>query len=97
MDVVGCLLFEAGVSLNYCLGAGILKNPIDNLDNRTLIDHEERVLQPLSLPCKVMPATLKKFEEVFPQLVQDLIEHCKQYGLPQNALEWFEQVKQEPS
>ncbi|KAF1986579.1 ERG20 farnesyl diphosphate synthase [Aulographum hederae CBS 113979] len=37
-----------------------------------------------------MPTTLKEFESVWPQLVEDLTAHCKQYGLPTNALEWYE-------
>ncbi|KAL0259095.1 Farnesyl pyrophosphate synthetase [Diplodia seriata] len=36
-----------------------------------------------------MPVTLKEFESVFPQLVEDLLAHCKQYSLPDNALVWF--------
>ncbi|KAF2191838.1 farnesyl pyrophosphate synthetase [Zopfia rhizophila CBS 207.26] len=37
-----------------------------------------------------MPTTLKEFESVWPRLVQDLKEHCKQYKLPQQSLDWFE-------
>ncbi|KAF2094352.1 ERG20 farnesyl diphosphate synthase [Rhizodiscina lignyota] len=37
-----------------------------------------------------MPTTLKEFETVFPNLVNDVLDHCRQYGLPTNALEWFE-------
>lgn len=39
-----------------------------------------------------MPVTLKEFESVFPQLVEDLLAHCKQYSLPDNALVWFKNV-----
>lgn len=39
-----------------------------------------------------MPTTLKEFEAVFPTLVEDLLAHCKQYGLPTQALTWFEKV-----
>lgn len=39
------------------------------------------------------PITLKEFESVFPQLVDDLAEHCKQYGLPDNALQWYKDVR----
>jgi len=39
-----------------------------------------------------MPTTLKDFESVFPRLVQDLSQHCQQYGLPKNALEWYEKA-----
>ncbi|KAI4131364.1 MAG: hypothetical protein LQ338_001249 [Usnochroma carphineum] len=35
------------------------------------------------------PITLKEFESVFPQLVEDLTQHCKQYGLPEDALQWY--------
>ncbi|KAL8924249.1 MAG: hypothetical protein Q9172_002762 [Xanthocarpia lactea] len=34
--------------------------------------------------------TLKEFESVFPQLVEDLTQHCKQYGLPEDALKWYQ-------
>lgn len=36
-----------------------------------------------------MPTTLKEFESVFPQLVEDLTEHCRHYNLPKNALDWY--------
>ncbi|KAF2402664.1 ERG20 farnesyl diphosphate synthase [Trichodelitschia bisporula] len=36
-----------------------------------------------------MPITRADFEAIFPQLVQDLTNHCCQYGLPENALVWF--------
>ncbi|KAL8790910.1 MAG: hypothetical protein Q9213_000335 [Squamulea squamosa] len=36
------------------------------------------------------PVSLKDFESVFPQLVNDLSQHCKQYGLPEDALKWYE-------
>ncbi|KAL8871540.1 MAG: hypothetical protein Q9198_007395 [Flavoplaca austrocitrina] len=32
------------------------------------------------------PVSLKDFETVFPKLVDDLSQHCKQYGLPEDAL-----------
>ncbi|KAH0324160.1 hypothetical protein KCU74_g8109, partial [Aureobasidium melanogenum] len=41
-----------------------------------------------------MPTTLKQFESVFPQLIQDLSAHCKQYNLPTQALKWFEESLQ---
>ncbi len=34
----------------------------------------------------------KKFEAVFPSLVEDLKENAKQYNLPANALKWYEDV-----
>ena len=34
----------------------------------------------------------KKFEAVFPSLVEDLKENAKQYNLPENALKWYEDV-----
>jgi farnesyl diphosphate synthase len=40
-----------------------------------------------------MPTTLKEFESVFPQLVDDLIGHAKAYGVPENGLNWYRQVK----
>ena len=39
-----------------------------------------------------MGTTRKDFEAVFPSLVDDLVEHCKQYNMPDNALKWYEQV-----
>ena len=39
------------------------------------------------------PTTLKAFESVFPQLVQDISDHARQYNIPQNALEWFQTVR----
>jgi hypothetical protein len=36
--------------------------------------------------------TLKEFESVFPQLVEDLLAHAKQYGSPQQALDWYKAV-----
>lgn len=35
------------------------------------------------------PISRKDFESVFPKLVEDLNDHCKQYGLPQEALQWY--------
>ena len=32
------------------------------------------------------------FEAVFPDLVQDLSEYSKQYGIPAQALTWFQKV-----
>lgn len=40
-----------------------------------------------------MPVTLKEFESVFPQLVEDVLAHSKQYNLPDNALQWFKNVR----
>ncbi|GAB7351106.1 hypothetical protein MBLNU459_g1571t1 [Dothideomycetes sp. NU459] len=37
-----------------------------------------------------MPTTLKEFESVFPQLVEDVSEHCRKYKLPDNILQWFQ-------
>lgn len=36
--------------------------------------------------------SLKEFEVVFPQLVEDLSQHTKQYGLPEDALKWYQDV-----
>ncbi|KAL8935290.1 MAG: hypothetical protein Q9211_004778 [Gyalolechia sp. 1 TL-2023] len=35
------------------------------------------------------PVSRKDFESVFPRLLDDLIDHSKQYGLPENALQWY--------
>lgn len=40
-----------------------------------------------------MPATLKEFESVFPELVEDLKQECIKYKLPEQALTWFEKVR----
>lgn len=40
----------------------------------------------------VKPISLKEFESVFPQLVEDLAQHSKQYGLPEDALQWYKDV-----
>jgi hypothetical protein len=34
----------------------------------------------------------KDFEAVFPSLVEDLKENAKQYGIPADALKWYEDV-----
>jgi farnesyl diphosphate synthase len=39
-----------------------------------------------------MPATLKQFESVWPQLVKDIEAHCEKYKLPEQALTWFNKV-----
>lgn len=44
-----------------------------------------------------MSTSLKDFESVFPKLVADLKEHCQKYKLPDQALNWFEQVRPMPS
>jgi farnesyl diphosphate synthase len=36
--------------------------------------------------------TLQEFEAVFPTLVQDLLDHCDKFGLPQMAKDWFKAV-----
>ncbi|KAL8934987.1 MAG: hypothetical protein Q9216_005636 [Gyalolechia sp. 2 TL-2023] len=35
------------------------------------------------------PISRKDFESVFPQLVDELGDHSKHYGLPENALQWY--------
>ena len=40
----------------------------------------------------VRPTTRTEFEAVFPSLVEDLTQHCKQYNPPENALNWFQHV-----
>lgn len=34
----------------------------------------------------------KRFEAVFPLLVDELISHLRSIALPENAIEWFENV-----
>lgn len=36
--------------------------------------------------------THMQFDSIFPQLVEDLSEHTKKYGIPPNALEWYHRV-----
>jgi farnesyl diphosphate synthase len=43
-----------------------------------------------------MSTTLEEFESVWPRIVADLQDHCKQYKLPQQSLDWFTQVLPEP-
>lgn len=38
------------------------------------------------------PTTLQEFESVWPRIVADLKDHCKQYNLPQQSLDWFTKV-----
>jgi hypothetical protein len=35
---------------------------------------------------------LKEFKDVFPVLVEDVIAHTKQYGVPEQALDWYKAV-----
>lgn len=44
-------------------------------------------------PAYTMPTNRQEFQEVFPLLVQDLTNHCLQYGLPETALVWFRNVR----
>ncbi|KAF2754651.1 farnesyl pyrophosphate synthetase [Pseudovirgaria hyperparasitica] len=37
-----------------------------------------------------MPTTLTEFEGVWPRLCQDIVGSTKQYGLPKQAVDWFE-------
>jgi len=37
--------------------------------------------------------TLKEFESVFPKLVDDLLAHAQQYGLPAEFVEWYKAVR----
>ncbi|KAL8685077.1 MAG: hypothetical protein Q9218_007988, partial [Villophora microphyllina] len=43
--------------------------------------------QPVS---EFKPITLEEFESVFPKLVEDLSQHSKQYGIPEDALKWYQ-------
>ncbi|RKF60920.1 Farnesyl pyrophosphate synthase [Erysiphe neolycopersici] len=36
--------------------------------------------------------TIKQFEAVFPKLVEDLVNHAKQYNLPEEFIRWYEAV-----
>jgi farnesyl diphosphate synthase len=44
-------------------------------------------------------ATTKRsdFEAVFPTLAKDILDHAKQYGIPEQAYQWFEKVLWHPS
>jgi hypothetical protein len=37
--------------------------------------------------------TLKKFESIFPQLVEDILEHAQQYKLPEEFVTWYKAVR----
>ena len=41
----------------------------------------------------VKTTTRTEFEAVFPSIVQDLIQHCKRYNSPENAVNWFKTVR----
>lgn len=43
-----------------------------------------------------MSSALKTFETVFPKIIADLSQHAQQYGLPENALKWYEDVSPPP-
>jgi hypothetical protein len=36
--------------------------------------------------------TLKKFESIFPKLVEDILDHAKQYKLPEEFVSWYKAV-----
>jgi farnesyl diphosphate synthase len=36
--------------------------------------------------------TLKEFESVFPKLVEDILDHAKQYNLPEEFVQWYKAV-----
>jgi farnesyl diphosphate synthase len=36
---------------------------------------------------------LKEFEAVFPKLEEVLVEHARQYKLPDREVEWYRQVR----
>jgi len=40
--------------------------------------------------------TLAEFENAFPELLKILLDHAKQYNLPQNAMDWFKKVGRRP-
>lgn len=34
----------------------------------------------------------RDFDKIFPTLMDDLIEHAKEYGVPKDTLDWYENV-----
>ena len=34
----------------------------------------------------------RNFDEIFPILIDDLVEHAKKYGVPQDTLDWYHNV-----
>lgn len=36
--------------------------------------------------------TLKEFESIFPKLAEDILDHAKQYKLPEEFVKWFKAV-----
>ena len=39
-----------------------------------------------------MPTSRKEFEAVFPSLVEDISGYANSYGIPPQALAWFQKV-----
>ena len=39
-----------------------------------------------------MPTSRQEFEAVFPSLVEDISGHANSYGIPPQALDWFQKV-----
>ena len=37
--------------------------------------------------------TLKEFESIFPKLAEDILDHAKQYKLPEEFVKWFKAVR----
>ena len=35
---------------------------------------------------------IRDFDKIFPTLIDDLIEHAKEYGVPKDTLDWYENV-----
>lgn len=83
--------------------SSILQQTADNSASLFLTNPHWNLPEPQNTPAaamgsigaqtdKVRPTTLKEFETVFPKLVDDLSEACRGYGLPDNALKWFQEV-----
>ena len=34
----------------------------------------------------------RDFDEIFPRLMDDLVEHAKEYGVPKDTLDWYQNV-----
>ena len=70
---------------------GASKTNGDSTSNRTSNTNGASISNGASYTVK--STTRTEFEAVFPSIVEDLIEHCKRYNSPDNAVNWFRTVR----
>jgi len=85
------LLYQTNTSFNLCCNCNLI-TPITDLKTQYLGKNSETSHQTHHHQSHKMPVTRKEFEDVFPQLVDDLVANCKQSNLPEQALKWYKQV-----